>query len=433
MPSTNRFILRVAGFACDVFYRRSRLGGEVPADGPVILVGNHPNGLIDPVLIALATSRPVRFLGKAPLFDMPGIGQIMRGMQALPVYRAVDGADTQQNVRTFDAVYAALRDGDLVCLFPEGISHSEPQLERLKTGAARMALGAEAGCDFALGVRIVPVGLVYRKKGRFRSRVATWVGEPIDAREVRALYAEDDREAVRALTARIAEGLKAVTLNLDRWEDLPLLELAERIWRPGEGRRVARLQALADGVRELRATRPREIETLGASVSDFAERLQCLGLDPEDLGVHYTPTRVATFVLQNLFALAIGLPLAFAGTCLWWLPYRLSRPLGKLANPGPETYATAVLLAALVLFPLWYAVLLVAAAALLGGWPWALAVALAAPLLGLFAVAYWERRAQAFDDLAVFFRLGLQAKLKERLVRQRDDLANEIERLAQSL
>src|SRR6185503_4225644 len=135
-----RLLFGLARRAVRLYYRVSSLGGAVPASGPVVLVGNHPNGLVDPVLVAGASPRVVRFLGKAPLFDMPLLGQVLRGLEALPVHRAQDG-DTRGNVETFAAVYAALARGEVVCLFPEGKSHDEPALQTLKTGAARMALG----------------------------------------------------------------------------------------------------------------------------------------------------------------------------------------------------------------------------------------------------------------------------------------------------
>ena len=131
-----------------------------------------PTGLVDPLAMMISTAGSVRFLAKAPLFQMPVIGSIMRGMGALPVYRSIDGANTSDNKDTFSAVFDALDEGELVALFPEGISHSLPNLQTLKTGAARMALGAEARAqnrsDHKLGVRIVPVGLNYGRKGRFR-------------------------------------------------------------------------------------------------------------------------------------------------------------------------------------------------------------------------------------------------------------------------
>ncbi|MFC1611374.1 1-acyl-sn-glycerol-3-phosphate acyltransferase [Myxococcota bacterium] len=195
-----RLIMRLVGMAADLFYCRRDIGGTVPENGPLVLVANHPNALVDPVLVARVADRPLRFLAKAPLFDMPVIGWLVRWVGALPVYRAVDGASTSQNVDTFTAVHEALIEGDAVCLFPEGVSHSQPALQPLKTGAARMALEAEVRRDFGLGVRIVPVGLTYRDKAMFRSEVAIQVGVPIPASRVAPLVAEDDRAAARALT-----------------------------------------------------------------------------------------------------------------------------------------------------------------------------------------------------------------------------------------
>ena len=424
----NRAVLRVAGLAARLFYHVEELGGRVPAGGPVILVGNHPNGLVDPVVLALRTARPVRFLGKAPLFDLPVLGALIRGMRTLPVYRAKDGADTAQNEATFEAVYEALRAGDLVCLFPEGVSHSEPTLQRLKTGAARMALGAERACSFELGVRIVPVGLVYRGKERYRGRVASWVGEPIDARELRSLYERDERAAAVELTARIERELRRVTLNLDDWADLPLVEIAEQVARGSfsDTHRLERQQALARGLAWMRANEPERADELAHKVAAFRARLRQLGLSVGDLRIRYDTATVTRYVVANVLALALGVPLFVAGVVLWCVPYLAVRVIASLSRAQTDVLATIKLVAALLLFPSWYAALVVGTALWVG--PWAcVAIALLAPPLGPFATRFWQRRAHALEDAQVFFRVARAESLRERLRERRDSLAAEIE------
>ncbi len=422
-----RWILRACGFAVDVFYRRRTLGAEVPDRGPVLLVGNHPNGLVDPVLLAGATRRPVRFLGKAPLFEMPGVGQILRGLRALPVYRSVDGDDTGRNEATFEAVYGALAAGDVVCLFPEGVSHSEPGLKSLKTGAARMALGAERRAGFALGVRVVPVGLVYRARRRFRSEVAVWIGAAIGARDLAQAYAADERGAVRALTERISAGLMEVTLGLDRWEDLPLLELAERI-DAADGERLERLRAFAEGVRELRRRAPARVDDLARRIAAFRELLRRLDLEVEDLDLVYRPRTILAFVARGLVLLLLALPLGLLGIVLWFPPYRFVPWLVARLAPAREIHATTQILAGAVFFPLW-ALGLALATGIWLGWPYGLALALAAPGLGLAALGFLEWHRERRRDVATFLRLGLRRRLKAHLQRERDGLAAEIEAL----
>src|SRR4051812_34292141 len=156
-----------------VFYRIDRAGA--PPAGAVLLLPNHVNALLDPALVSATAGRDVRFLAKSTLFKSP-LRPLLQAAGAIPVYRKLDqGVDVSKNAETFAAVDAALANGDAVCIFPEGISHSTGRLVPLRTGAARMALSAaRAGTRVAL----VPVGLNFEHKSAFRSRVTIVYGSP---------------------------------------------------------------------------------------------------------------------------------------------------------------------------------------------------------------------------------------------------------------
>ncbi len=133
----------LARVAARIYYRVRFAGPPIPAEGPVLLVANHPNSLLDPTLVVASADRPVRFLAKAPLFTDRKIGWLMRAAGAIPVYRRSDDPSLMsRNEDSFRAVFDVLGDGAAVGIFPEGISHSEPSMSPLKTGAARIALGA---------------------------------------------------------------------------------------------------------------------------------------------------------------------------------------------------------------------------------------------------------------------------------------------------
>jgi hypothetical protein len=359
---------------------------------------------------------------------MPLLGSVLRGLRALPVYRALDGAGTSANTRTFEAVFAALERHEVVCVFPEGRSHDEPALAALKTGAARMALGAEARVGWSLGVRIAPVGLVYRAKPSFRSLVAVWTGTPFELRELRAEHERDERAAVLALTERIAAGLRAVTLELERWEDLPLLELAERILFDQREGRLERLQAFARGLRGLRAREPERIAALSARIAAFGARLERLGLEPNDLperlALPYRPFAVLRYVARNLVVLGAGLPLAGLGAAFWFVPHRLAGALPK-RFASADVLATARILAGAVFFPLWLAAFALGLA-LYADIAWAALLVLVAPPLGLAALAFRDRRAEVAREVRIFFGLVARRGLRGELLREREELAAEL-------
>ncbi len=424
-PMIYAALTRFFGMVADLFFQRRLLGGVVPAEGATLVVANHPNGVIDPVLVSRVAGRRVRFLAKEPLFRMPVLGCLLRQVQALPVYRAKDGHDTRANRDTFAAVYEALEAGEALCIFPEGISHSEPQLQPLKTGAARMVLGT----DPEVAVRVVPVGLTYRDKTRFRSEVAVQIGEAVEVGPFRALYAEAPGEAVGALTSAIDAAIREVTVNLERWEDLPLLELAVKVWH-GDDDPVTRLRALVSGQRRFEESEPRAVEGVRRRLEGLRSALGDLGLDdPEALDRTYRPSGVSRFVVRNLTALLVGLPAAFLGAVAYFVPYHLVKLPVALLRPPEDLVASVKFLASMLFFLVWQVLLmswLVWHWQGLGVW-----LGLGLALCGVYTHHFLERRVEALRELTLLARLPSEGALRRALRDERDGIRSEIEALAE--
>jgi glycerol-3-phosphate O-acyltransferase / dihydroxyacetone phosphate acyltransferase len=424
------FIRGLVSLSLRLFYRLKVNAPAAAPEGPVIFVGNHPNALIDPALVFVITGRQVTFLAKEPLFRMPVIGWLLKGLHALPVYRKQDNpGQMTKNEGTLEAARTALVQGRAITIFPEGKSHSEPMLAELKTGAARIALGAvREGAP----VRIVPVGFTYAEKNLFRSSVLIEVGPAIEVMpflQTPEAGEAGEKEAARQLTERIAEGLKAVTLNLAQWEDLPLIQTAEQLYafRQGEKSDGERLKHWARGLQLFRSEQPERFEQVRSSLMSFRRRLELVHADPKDLTLVYQSGQVLTFVVKNLLALCVGLPLFVLGVVLFGLPYQVPRLASR--NSELDTQATVKFLGALLMSLLWWPGLTVAAW-LLGGWGWGVVALVGVPPLALFTLYFSERWAGIQRDMGVFFTLGSRARLKALLLQDGERLSAEVEKLA---
>jgi glycerol-3-phosphate O-acyltransferase / dihydroxyacetone phosphate acyltransferase len=435
---------------------RSVVGRErLPGTAAAILVANHGNGLIDPLLLRIALRRPVRFLAKSTFFDRPLGRFAMEAFESIPVYRVQDvkGAakgdlkadlqpdhepgsapDAGRNDATFALCRAALGQGQWLALFPEGTSHSDPQLRPLKTGAARIALSAAAEQGELGGpeVVLVPVGLSYDSKATFRSGVLLVFGEPISVKDRLADYRRDERQAVERLTDDLRGALGEVVLQA---ETRDLLEGVARVaaWTSADPRaredasqRHQRAQELLAGYRRMRERDPERAQRIVRSARDYARVLAHLGVrDPWALEAPRVSRGRALLALAKL---ALTAPLALLGVLLWWVPYRLAGRIAPSITRGEDDLLGTVKILAGALFIGLFWIGEIVAAGLAWGRGAALAVGVLAPPAGYAAM----RCEELAGDLAEAWRqLWLRRAGRsqvDRLVARRRALADEISR-----
>jgi glycerol-3-phosphate O-acyltransferase/dihydroxyacetone phosphate acyltransferase len=424
---------RIARLAAFVYYRARYAGGAVPPEGPVLVVANHPNSLLDPMMVVAAARRPLRFLAKAPLFPDPKIGWLVRASGAIPVHRRQDGpAVGGSNAEMFREVHAALAAGDAVALFPEGISHSASSLAPLKTGAARIALGAAA----ELGVfPIVPVGLVFREKDIFRSDASAITGEPVDWTDLAGRGAED-KDAVRLLTDRITASLRSLTLNLEAAQDRPLVECAVRVWEveqrvmPEPSERVARLAMTTTILAAVRHDDDAEGLALIEAVARHQRRLTRLGLRPADLVADVGISRGAGWLVGRApFLMPLAALLGLAGWLLFVVPYRVTGLVTDRFRLESDVRSTWKLMVGAVIYLLWL-LLLVSMAVVWFGVVVAVLTAVLIPVVGMAGLLVREMWRGSWRDARRYLVLRSRRSLMDTLRANQRELGQRLDALA---
>ena len=403
----------------------------------MLVVANHPNSLLDPMVVMAAARRRLRFLAKAPLFSDAKVGWLVRAAGSIPVYRrADDPGQVARNDEMFRAVHAALAGGDAVALFPEGLSHSEPSLAPLRTGAARIALGAAASLGRAFP--IVPVGLTFRRKDVFRSDALAVVGRPV-AWDDLATRDADDPEAVRALTERIDAALRELTINLAHWRDEPLVATALRVWEaereapfdPAE--RVARTRVVTAILAEVRERDDADGLQLADEVARHGRRLARLGLRPADLTAPVGTSRAVGWALARLpLVMPLWAALAVAGWLLFAAPYRATGMLVARFPLETDTRSTWKLMLGAVVYAAW--VVLLAVTATLAWTPIAgLVTLVAVPLVGMAGLLVRERWRGSWRDARRWLLLRSRRSLVDGLRATQRELGHRLERLHHDL
>ncbi|MEQ1746593.1 MAG: 1-acyl-sn-glycerol-3-phosphate acyltransferase [Saprospiraceae bacterium] len=372
-----------------VFYRRRLVLGRqnLRFDGPAIVVVNHPSTLMDVLNPAIEIRQEMFYLANYGLFRHPVSKWLLTRLYCIPVKRKEDVAEgeTRNNDDAFEASYRHMEKNGVLFIAAEGVSWMNRFVRPLKTGAARIALGAEARNEWNLHVKIVPIGLSYSAPHLFRSDVVVHVGEPVPVLDWRSDWQKNAADAASSLTNHLENRLKALSIHArDEAGDQLLAHLEELLQndhplpQKAAFERSQRLVQTALGNAGLREQ----------TAAYFALLKQH---DLKDYGVCAAQKQRQGW---RLAVLMLGFPLFAAGYAFWFLPCYLPWLLNKKMGLYIGYSATIKILAGVFTVPLalwgWYRLGLLAG--LSTGWGLTMLVVFVG--LGYFVEVYLDWWAQ---------------------------------------
>ncbi len=363
---------------------------NIPSEGGVVFIAWHPSGLIDPMLMVATLPGKMSLIAKHTLFKVPILGALMKASGALPIMRSTDikgdGADSQtHNADQLSFVAESVAGGGKLIIFPEGTTHSESDVKRVRTGTARIMQMAIEQCkkEGLTPPSLIPVGLHYSEAHTFRERAAVIVERPMELPKLPETSDEPEtdetgrRTWVREVTSDIENELKRASHATSSWQERHLIWRARSIVhaersraseggvsKPTYAESVLGARRLRAGWEYLAKHDPERTDKIETRATAHFENLDQLGLHPLDIDVKPAELTKKKYISNNirwLWSVAWMFGLVTWGAMIGTLPpYYANRLLTNYAirrNASQAALGSIKVYSSLVLFPMWWAII----------------------------------------------------------------------------
>lgn len=364
------FLKIVMKITVRIFFRSITIRNKelIPAKGPLMVLVNHPSTFMDPIVVATMLNREVFFLAKGSLFNNGFSRWLLPKLNIIPVYRQKDDpTQMNKNTETFEKCFEHFEKGGVLLMFPEGTSITERKLRPVKTGAARITLGAEARNDFNLGVNVITIGLNYANPHRFNRDLFINIDQPIKATEYKERYLTEEFSAVEELTEDIRKKLETLIIAIEDDKTDELVKNVELIYKYklSKERGISKndkdadfilTKGIVNAVNYYQQTNPERVELMSSRINEYLNNLNRLGLTDTDLARNQ---KSSSFVRSNLKALLIiilGFPVYLYGMINNILPFEIPARIAKKVTSSIEFVGAIGMVGGLFTFTIFYTV-----------------------------------------------------------------------------
>lgn len=197
------------------YYKKIIVKGleNIPKNKAVMFISNHPNALIDPLLIATTNKRSTHYLTQAGVFSNNIVKKLLYSFHMIPVYRMRDGYKTvSENEKIFQYCYRLLKKKKCILIFAEGSHNMQRRVRPFRKGFVRIVFGAMDKFN-DLEIDVIPVGVNYTSVTKYASKVSICYGKPI---AVKPFWEITDRnKAINKLKEDAFDQLKLVTNHVE--------------------------------------------------------------------------------------------------------------------------------------------------------------------------------------------------------------------------
>ncbi len=434
---------RIIKVALQVFFSSKKIQGKehIPTlDVPLLVVSNHPNTFMDPILIAHFLKQRLYFLANASVFNSAFNRWFLKQLHMIPIQRKEDTNKVKySNEEIFRKCFEHLSDKGCILIFPEGTSIHGRRLQQIKSGAARIAFGAESENNFALGLKILPIGLNYSKPESFRSEIFIQIGKPIQVNQFKKEYEENAEQSIKSLTDTIEQVLSELTIVTDNQEEDLLAQNIEKIYKSqlSEGITLSEKpkeqdflmsKGIVDAINHFEMHEPERVKNFEPKIRRYLQNLQRLKLNDAWFGKSKQRKNIFWDSFQDALLLILGFPIYLYGLINSYIPYIIPSLLAVRMTKYDEYIAPIMMVIGIFTFGFFYPLQIALVYYFTDNLWWAVLYAASLPSSAFFALYYAHELFSARDKWQLFALFYKRNHLVAGLIEERKALIQDLEK-----